>query len=377
MNYPGFIGGSQTVRSRTANAEQTINFYVESVGGTPKVPSWMPGTPCIHPFANLGNGPIRATFAQDGRAWAVSGASFYEVFASGNATIRGTAVADGRPATISSNGANGHQLFVTSGGIGYIYDLITNAINPVTTNAEPVQMGAFSDGYFLALKRGSNQFNISNLYDGLIWDALDVFQVSTVADQVVTMIENHREIVLLGSQTSSVWGNSGGDPVYEPIGGVKIDQGSAAPFSAVTLDNTVYWLGGNDKGNRVVYRLKGYTPERISDHGVEFALNQYPRVYDAIAWAYQDEGHSFFVLYLPTAPPRNAMGVHWTTWVYDVATGLWHERAVWDETRLRWLPHYGRCHMFAFDKHLIGDRSSGAIYEYSMKYQQDTETVAV
>jgi hypothetical protein len=204
MEYPGFIGGSARVRSRTANAERTVNWYLEQTPGTPKAPSWLVPTPCVRPFAELGNGPIRALFAQDGRCFAVSGASFYEVFASGNATLRGTATADGRPATISSNGANGDQLFVTSGGIGYIYDLTANTIGPVTTNAEPVQMGAFSDGYFLALKRGSNQFNISDLYDGTAWDPLDVFQVSTVADQVVGMFESHREIWLLGSQTSSV-----------------------------------------------------------------------------------------------------------------------------------------------------------------------------
>jgi hypothetical protein len=108
---------------------------------------------------------------------------------------------------------------------------------------------------------------------------------------------------------------------------------------------------------------------------VEFALNQFPRVDDAIAWAYQDEGHSFYVLLLPTPPPRDAFGVDWTTWVYDVATGVWHERALWDDTRLRWLPHYGRCHAYAIGKHLIGDRASGVIYEYSLQLREDIEVV--
>lgn len=365
--YPGFIGPSATVRSRNVNAERTINFYLEGVSGTPKVSPWLVPTPGVRPFGVLDNGPVRALFAQDGRCFAVGGSSFYEVFAGGTATNRGTALADGRPATIASNGPNGGQLFVVSGGIGYIYSLLTDTIAPVTTNAEPVQMGTFSDGYFVALKANSNQFNLSNLNDGLVWDALDVFQVSTVADQIVTLIESHRDLWLLGSQTSSVWANTGdADTPYQPIAGVKIEQGSAAAFSAVNLDNTVYWLGGGAQGNRIVYRAKGYTPERISDHAVEFALNQIPRVSDAIGWAYQDEGHAFYCLYVPEAE---------TTWVYDVSSGAWHERAVWDSTALRWYPHHGRCHCFAFGRHLIGDRGTGAIYELSLDLASDEVVV--
>lgn len=373
--YPGFIGGSETVRSRNVNAEQTINWYPEGVGGTPKASPWLAPTPCVTPFVGLGDGPVRALFHMDGRTFAVSGTSLYEVFANHTATLRGTATADGRPATISSNGSNGNQLFITSGGVGYIYNLTTNLVAPVTTNAEPVQMGCFSDGYFLALQRDSNRFTYSALEDGTSWDALDFNTISTVSDQVVTMIESHRDIWLLGSQSSSVWSNTGdADNPYQPIPGVKIEQGSAAPFAAVNLDNTLYWLGGNVQGSRVVYRAKGYTPERISTHAVEYALNHYPRVNDAIAWAYQDEGHSFYCLLLPTPTPRQS-GIAWTTWVYDVATDKWHERAVWDDVDLRWLPHYGRCHCYAFGKNLIGDRASGIIYEYSLDLTQDTTVV--
>lgn len=374
-SYPGIIGASATSRSLNVNAERTVNWYLEAPAGTPKASPVLLPTPCVRPFVVLGDGPVRALFAQDGRCFAVSGTSLYEVFASQNATLRGTATADGRPATISSNGSNGGQLFITSGGVGYIYSLLTNTIGAVTTNAEPVAMGTFSDGYFVALQRNSNKFYTSALYDGLTWDALDVYQVSTVADQVVTLIESHRDLWLLGSQTSGVWANTGdADTPYQPIPGVKIEQGSAAAFSAANVDNTLIWLGGNQQGNRVVFRAEGYTPKRISTHAVEYALNQYPRVDDAIAWAYQDEGHAFYCLYLPTAPPRQS-GIQHTLWCYDVTTGEWHERSLWNTRTLREEPDYGRCHAFAFGKHLIGDRQSGAIYELHLDESQDTAVV--
>jgi hypothetical protein len=42
-------------------------------------------------------------------------------------------------------------------------------------------------------------------------------------------------------------------------------------------------------------------------------------VSDAIGYTYTEEGHEFYVLILPTAD---------ATWVYDLTTGYWHQRAV-------------------------------------------------
>jgi hypothetical protein len=361
---PGFLGPSATVRSRNANAERTVNLYTEFAPGTPKARPWMLGTPGVRPFVTLDNAPVRALFAQDGRMFAVSGTSFYEVFPTHTATLRGTAALDGRPATISSNGTNGNQLFVTSGGNGYIYNLTTNLITQIadTDFPTPVEMGTFSDGYFIALKRGTNQFNISALYDGTDWDALDVFQVSTMSDLSIALVESHRELYVFGSKYSSVWANSGGDPVYVPVGGVKIEQGCAAAYSAVNLDNTVYWLGGDSQGDRVVWKFNGYTPVRVSTHAVEYHLSTYPRISDAIAWTYQDEGHWFYLLYIPVAD---------VTWCYDVTTDQWHERAHWDPRYLVWRPHVGRCHCYSWGKHFVGARNSAVIYEMDLDFATD------
>ncbi|MFE1676613.1 hypothetical protein ACFMJE_18460, partial [Acinetobacter baumannii] len=68
----------------------------------------------------------------------------------------------------------------------------------------------------------------------------------------------------------------------------------------------------------IVYRAVGYTGKRISTHAIEYAIQSYSTITDAIAFTYQQEGHSFYVLTFPTADK---------TWVFDVSTELWHERA--------------------------------------------------
>lgn len=373
--YPGFIGASATVRSRNANAERTVNWYPEVVPGTGKVRQYLVPTPGLEPFVVLGSGPVRALFAQDGRAFAVGGASFYELFAVGTSTWRGTVASDGRPATISSNGTNGNQLFITSGGLGYIYNLTTNVLSQIAAAGfpDPVAMGAFSDGYFLALQSQSNQFYVSTLYDGTQWDSLDVGQVSTVSDHVSALVESHRDIWLLGTQTSSVWSNVGdADFPYAPMPGVKIDQGTGAAYSVVGLDNSLFWLGQSVHGARVVWKANGYTPQRVSTHAVEFALAQARRVDDAIGYGYQEDGHTFYVLYVPDLANVRTWG---TTWVYDVATDQWHERAIWDSVRMDWQPHLGRCHAFGFGKHLVGDRLSPAIYDMRLGLSSDTQVL--
>lgn len=367
---PGVCGGLGTVQSPNVNAERSVNWMPFQAPGAPKATPWMPPTPCVKPFVVLDNGPIRALFAQDGRCFAIGGTSLYEIFPNQTSVLRGTTALDGRPATISSNGTNGHQLFITSGGFGFIYDLTANTVVPVpdTDLQLPIEMGWFSDGYFGALKRDTNQFQISDLMDGLVWDALDVFQISTTSDKVVAQVVNNRELYTIGSRHTSVWQDTGDSTIFTPIQGVSIEMGCAAPYSTVVADNQVLFLGQNPQGARMVYSFQGYQHKRVSNDAVEFRLREYPRVSDAIAWTYQEAGHTFYVLYLPV-PPTSRYG-H-TTFVYDLATETWHERGLWDAFTAEFVPEVGRCHCYAFERNLVGARNNAAIYEQSMAFTVD------
>jgi hypothetical protein len=230
-------------------------------------------------------------------------------------------------------------------------------------------MGGFLDGYFLLLKARSNEFRCSSLEDGLTWDSLDVAQRNQSTDEVRTLAVSHREIWLLGSRSTEVWYDSGdADFPFAPIVGATLDVGIAAPWSAVVLDNTLFWVGADSRGVGIVYRANGYTPARISTHALETALTRLGRLDDLYAYAYQEDGHTYYVLY------DNALRLP-KTWVYDCATQMWHERAHWDEALMRWRPHVGRCHAWAFNRHLIGDRTSGIVYAQSLDvYDEDIST---
>ena len=103
-SYPGFIGASDGVSARTVNAERTINWYPEIATGTPKAKTWLAPTPGLAPFVVLGAGPVRALYAEEGRCFAVGGAHFFEIFATGRSSTAATVGLDAHAATISSNG---------------------------------------------------------------------------------------------------------------------------------------------------------------------------------------------------------------------------------------------------------------------------------
>ena len=365
MRYPGFVGPSVPSRARTVNHERTVNLYVEGSRGTPKHDPSLLIRPATRSWSYCAPGPVRALFWQDGRMFAVSGGWCYEVLSSRQVTILGQVALDARPATISSNGTGGFQLFITSGGLGYIFDLSTNSFQQITDPEFPVpcDWGGYLDSYFVAKQAGTNQFQISALLDGLTWSGLDVAQASLSSDRKVAMAISHRELWFLGTKNTEVWYNSGNASFpFEPIEGVFVEHGIAAQYSVANLDNTIYWLGLDSAGQGIVWRANGYTPERISDHALEHNRSTWATLSDALGFAFQLGGHAWYAL----VSPHND-----TTWIYDVGQQTWTEWAQWDERLMRFVPWVGRSAASGWGHQFIGDRQSGMIYTLTLDEYQD------
>jgi hypothetical protein len=128
------------------------------------------------------------------------------------------------------------------------------------------------------------------------------------------------------------------------------------------MDNSIFWLATDNRGFGTVQRAAGYTPQRISNHAVEFAIASYSRIDDAVAYSYAQEGQSFYVLTFPTAG---------ATWVYDASTNLWHERAYRNPSTGNLTRHRSNCQMNFAGKTLVGDWESGNIYEMDLNVFTD------
>jgi hypothetical protein len=122
----------------------------------------------------------------------------------------------------------------------------------------------------------------------------------------------------------------------------------------------LFWLGTDARGQGIVYRANGYTGVRVSTHAIEWQIQQYGNISDAVAYTYQQDGHAFYVISFPTG---NA------TWVYDVATQAWHERAGFDNGDFTRHRSNNQCNFGGTI--IVGDYKNGNIYQLDLNTYSD------
>jgi hypothetical protein len=352
---PPILGSAYVARSVNAADSRMINLFPEvlpeDAGG--KTSAFLQRAPGLRSLATIGTGPIRGLHSYGDYMYVVSGNSLYQVNASYTAVLLGTVANDG-PVSMADNGV---QLFVACNGPSYIFNNTTNAFGQIT---DPDFTGAttvsYLDGYFVYIEPNSQLVWTTAILDGTSIDPLDFASAEGSPDNLVSSIVDNSEAWLFGTNTIEVWYNAGnaGFPLQR-IQGAFMEIGCAAAFSVAKLDSTVFWLGADTRGKGIIYRAKGYRGVRVSTHAVEWQIQQYANISDATAYTYQQDGHAFYVLSFPSA---NA------TWVYDVSTGAWHERAGFANggfTRQRAV-----CQTFFNNAVTLGDYQSGEIYAYDL-----------
>jgi len=260
---------------------------------------------------------------------------------------------------------NGTQMFVACNGISYIYNSSSTLLSQITDADFPgaVTVG-YLDGYFVFNPPNSQQIWITALLDGTDIDALDFASAEGSPDGVVGIIIDHREVWVFGTNSVEVWYNAASqDFPLERIQGAFNEIGCAAAYSIAKGDNVIFWLGKDARGNGMVYQASGYTGQRISTHAVEWQIQSYGDVSDAVGYTYQQDGHTFYVLTFPSADK---------TWVYDVSTQAWHERAGFSNGSFT--RHRSNYQVNFNNEILVGDYQNGKIYAFDMTtYSDDSE----
>lgn len=307
----------------------------------------MPGTAATLPDTKASNA-IYAGIELDGRLFVATAAGFWEMFSDGYGKLLSVIVNDFKGKVFA---ASPLEILLSSAGRAYLYNLATGAATEIDTLTgaalqAPVVSVIFVDSYFIALLN-DGRFQLSGILDGTSWDPVDITKESVFAETPIAMDITHREPVIAGRKHAISYYNSG-NPFFpfDLVPGSFTELGVGAAESLVVADNTLFWIGSDERGEGMAWRANGYTPQRISTHAIEEHWRKFRSTSDAIGWSYQEGGHTFLVWYFPLANE---------TWVYDVATQLWHERS-----------KAVRMHVFAFGKHLVGDVATATLYEQSI-----------
>ena len=357
------LGGTYVARSVNAADSRMVNIFPEVIPEGGKEPAYLQRAPGLKLLNTLtGGGPVRGLYFFEGFGYAVAGETVYKIDTAWNFTVIGSVSGSG-PVSMADNGT---QLFIACNGPSFIYNRVTNAFGQINDIDFPgaVTVG-YLDGYFVFNEPDSQRIWVTELLDGTSIDPLEFASAEGSPDNVVSILIDHKEVWVFGTNSIEVWYNSGAlDYPLSPIQGAFNEVGCVAPYSVAKLDNGIFWLGADARGQGIVYRANGYQAIRISTHAVEWHIQRYGNLSDALAYTYQQDGHAFYVLIFPQAN---------TTWVFDVATGLWHERAGW--VNGSFTRHRSNCQMSFNNEIVVGDFENGNIYALDLDFYKDHDTV--
>lgn len=362
----GLVGPSYTQRSLPFDAQRTVNLFPVFDDQGKEVAA-LYGTPGKSFFGTAGSGPVRYGFvSSNGRMFVVSGNKLYEIVSSGAATELGTLLTDSGNVTIDENPT---QLFVCDGENGYILTYATNAFAQVSDVHFP-SAGTVTNinGYFVVNQNDTGKFFISALNDGTSWDALDFATAESSPDELRRVIRALDTLWLMGTKTTEPWTNTGDASFpFQKIAGAVMPVGIMAPHTALEFGGSLMWVGQDNNGSGMVYRAKGFTPQRISTEAIEILIGAATDKENMKAYAYQKDGHNFYVL--------TGGGLE-TSLVFDMTTNLWHERAYLN-MQGNYEQDLASCCMFAFGEHYVGSRVDGKVFTLSLDiYSDDGAAIA-
>jgi len=361
MRIP-FVGPAYKLASVNQSAQRCVNLFLEQTEQGGKTSSSLQRTPGKVRRVTVGLGPIRALYSFGGYCYAVSGFEVYRFDGNYTAALLGSI---NTGAGYVGTACNGNQLLIVDGAGGWIVDLASGSLTQITDADFPngASWAQFLDGYFIVGGDGTQNFYISALNNGLSWDGIDYAAAEGAPSPNVAGIVDHRELLMMSQESIEVWIDTGNSAFpIERSGNAFIEVGCSAIGSVAKMDNSVFWLGRDRRGDGMVWRMNGYTPVRVSDFGVETAIAGYSRVDDAIAYTYQQRGHMFYVISFPSAS---------ATWAYDVSAQSWHERAWRDPSDGSFQRDRGATHAVFGRDQLVGDWEDGRVYALDLNAYTD------
>ncbi len=371
-----FCGPSYSLSSPVLDAQRCINMYPEPELGNSNTQMGLVGRPGLILWGDTGSAGFgRTLWSGNNRLFSVTGTHLFEMNPNGTVLTDYGAMAGSTGLGPCQVEANGTQLLVCDPSVPAIFR--ANTVGPAMNLVFNGVALAYLDGFYVSIATGAslagtnpNQINTSDFLDGTAWSALNYVIRTGASDLTTQLAVLNNQLWIFGQKTIEVWYNAGkpGFP-FARIDGATINQGLMAAQTVVKFNDRLMWLGADANGYSQVYMAKGLQPQRVSNYGVEQYITSnltfpnplvYPNYPPAWAYGYTEAGHSFYDLTL------NGGRI-----VYDLTTGLWHERTYAGTTPSSFASMPGFTTVNSGLANFVANGAGGKIFQQSLTLPYD------
>ena len=188
-------------------------------------------------------------------------------------------------------------------------------------------------------------------------------------DNILAIVESKRRNYVFGTQTTEPWEDSGGTIPFTRINGALLNTGTYSKDSIAKFEDTIFFF----TNKRKVARLDVYNLTIISTPYDKF-IQDLDTIDDVVVFTMSSiDGLDLLVLSFPSENVTLAHNIG----LYNATNGEindWYELSYWNNNRRN--QFLGINHVFAenWGVHLIGDRTTGKIYEVTPEALTDAGT---
>jgi hypothetical protein len=309
-----------------SNTERLVNFYAEPIpeGGMARyalksvlgTEEWVSLDGVF--LRNMANIPAidSETGAASERLIASLGGDLYEIGGDGSTTALGT-VPNCPFTTISGNRGN---VTFTCGGEYHVWNG-TNLVEPTAGAFSSFGSVDFIGGYTLLTERNGRRLQWSALEDPEDLPGLNFATAEAADENILRGFAINGNWWIFKGRSTEVWAPTGlaSEEAFSRLPGAVLETG-LKEFRLVTRFPGGAFFVGSDN---VCYITAGLDLRPVSRIPIEVAIKRGDATH---CLYYEDEGHKFCAVRFRNRP----------AWVYDLSTGLWHERATgegaWETT---------------------------------------------
>lgn len=337
--------------SRRVSVESLDNMYAVPAPSNARHPVSVRGVPGLKLWSTVGDGPCRALQRLGDHIFVLSGTELYVVNQGKVATRVGSIPGAGHVPSIANGSAETPEaLFL---GPDDAYRATASSLPTGKPTLSAVGLPGYTDvtyqdGRAILAEKSGEKFQLSDLDDFSSFNLLNFSAADAFGDDLVGCISDHGELILFGTRSIEIWSNTAG--AFQFSRSYVLEKGCLSRDSIKKADNSVYFLGEDDN----VYRLAGTQLQSISPGWVISLLRSSIGKASARAKVFVVDGHTIYSLKLSNLVVE-----------YNTSTGLWNTRSSYGLNTWR-----AEEHVSAFGMHLLGDDSSGNIYELDL----DTHT---